>query len=328
MKKPDKKGASSALATFALVVIMIVAVVGVGYLFYSNGVFGQHQLNINPSAGIQNAASSTGCSVALSTTQTPIIATTDADTNTILSPGVTLYADTVKGVLAPSNTVTNPGQGYAALVNKTGYFGAVIPFTTPCTSAGPQYAGVQKAVDTSISMSVYNSDHRTANSVAANQTVGASNTASIELDLAPSAIHKHLGGAPNNQFTVYFNASNTTNWDPSSMSGISTDGFANCAQNTAATTPSAMGGVLVASWTCTGDFTGKDTNTYKINVPIAGSASYSTAGTVGSLCVVGNDYYANSVANSLGAANAVLSGPVKNTGAAIQSLQCVPVYLK
>lgn len=322
------------------VAVMVLAIAGAGYVVYNSS---QKQYSVQPvvinqpansGASLNSQGNSGSCTVALPAGQTPAYTVTDADLNTGLSPTTTLYTNAASGTIY-TNANTVPGTAYSVLFNQTGYLSDLETFTTPCNTVTPTVFGKMKKLDTSVTTKVFNSDLRTANSISANQSIGQGGSATIEFDVTPSGQSRHIGGGGNGQtptFAVFFNATNTTNWDMTKWN-VAEDagtwsangGFAGSCQSYNGPAPASLGGVYVAGSQCTGDFSGNDTQLRKLYVTIGGSSLY--GGTQGTLCIVPYDIYKNSVANKYGAANTPLVGAVRNDGTQLDAPQCQTVYV-
>jgi len=96
-------------------------------------------------------------------------------------------------------------------------------------------------LDSSLTLKVYNSDGRTANSLAANQTIGQGSQATVEVDMTPSALYTHIGGPSNaangGQFAILLNATNATNWDASKLAATIDPAFKGTCQQYTGVSP-------------------------------------------------------------------------------------------
>jgi hypothetical protein len=319
MKKDGKFKPIPALTAIALIVVIVA-----GGLWIWNSGFTDTGTPLQIAAANNGNPSGVACT-GLSVAQTPAFQSFDSNTNAALTPSTALYIDPVTGLLNPSTTNTVYGKSYSVLMNKTGYASALVAFSTSCNDPTPMITGKQKALDTSLTFAVYNSDYRTANSVAANQTISAGSQATVEIDLTPSALRKHISGATN-EFDVFVNSSLALTQFDTSKFNLGSEGWAKCSPYSAkpgynAATPSALTGTYVTAFRCTGDISGDNTNIHKLFLTVGTSATYTGGGmlTVGLAPV---DFYQNTLTN------AVEQGSVKNTGAAIHTLQSALVYIK
>lgn len=287
-------------------------------------VLGTNNPNVTPPAPITSGVPVGSQACVLSTDQTLQVRTSDND-----RPGTTLASTNVvflnaqTGDVNPGGTSTNPGSTYNVLANTTNYFKGLGSVTTGCI-ANPQLPLTEKGVDTAVSTAVFNADGVTSNTVT-NLTVGSGGVTTAFVNLAQSANYKHLGGV-DGRFTVYVNATNVTDWNPSSMSLVFDNtpcvslGAASPAVQTA--TPNAIGGVIVYSAVCTGDFAPQDGSIHKLAVRIAAANSVNPGIQDMGVNFAGVDYYQNTVSG------AVQLGSVKDDGSAIQAMQGATIHIQ
>ena len=291
-----------------LALVAIIAFVGLG-------------INVPGSVGGTPPAGSTGgvCTIPLSSAQTLQAGAYDAD-----KPGTSqaptaqfVYLNAAAGQLNPGNFTTQPGKAYTYYATKANVFAAKQDFTTPCNEVSPTITALMKTVDTSITESVINSKGLTENTAVANETLIASGTATVHVRLTPSALYKHLSGATN-QYSVYINATNATDWDTSGFSLVGIDGQ-NCNRASKPNPSAITKGQVLVGFDCTGDFSGTS-NTYREMALTVKSGSLATM-TYQPITFnyVGWDYYTNTITGALE------TGPVKNDGTAIQALQNVAI---
>jgi len=304
-------------AVFLLNAFGVVSVPGLSVLG------GVNNPNVNPPAPI-TAGPNTGQACVLSTAQTLQVQATDADRpGTTLSPTNTVYLNSQTGSLNPGGTSTIPGTTYNVLSNTTNYFKGLGSVTTGCV-ANPQLPLTEKGVDTAVSTAVFNADGVTSNSVT-NLSIGTGGVTTAYVNLAQSANYKHLGGV-DGRFSVYVNATNVTDWNPSSMSVVFDNtacvplGSASPAVQTA--TPSAIGGVIIYSAVCTGDFAPQDGSIHKLAVRLAAGSSIDPGIQDVGVNFAGVDYYKNTVSG------AVQLGSVKDDGSAIQTMQGATIHVQ
>lgn len=224
-----------------------------------------------------------------------------------------VFLDPNAGALNPGNLTTQVGTTYTVFSGKTDYFGAIKSITTTCT-VSPTLTVYLKAVDTAVTASIINSDGLTANS-ATNQSIASGGSAVVQLRLQQSSAYKHLAGEKGT-FTVFLNDSDGATWDASQM----TMTFDNkqCTQYTGTNPSSAITGVIVKAFTCTGDFAPNDGAQHIAYIKYVALNGVDPVGTVGRyVAFVGDDYYQNTVTG------VIANGPVKDSGAAIQTAQSV-----
>ena len=237
---------------------------------------------------------------------------------TAVSTSEYVYTNPESGTLNPGNFTTQPGRTYTVYTVVSSYFAGKTKITTGCNEVSPSVVVLTKAVDTSITDAVINSDGLTANTAAANQSLVAASTASFKVRLTPSALYKHLSGAEN-KFSVYFNATSAQNFSSDGFNLVSFDG-STCARTQKAY-PNDLGGQVVVGFDCTGDFSGTDVNYRELLMTIKGSSVLAASSPmVSSISYVGWDYFQNTISGALE------SGPTKNDGSAIQTLQVATLY--
>lgn len=287
-------------------------------------VLGANNPGVTPPAPTATGTNGVTGACVLSSPQTLAVQVTDADRpGTVLSSTNTVYLNSQTGQLNPGGTTTTPGGNYNVLSNTTNYFKGLASFQTDC-SVSPPAPLSEKGVDTAVSTAVFNADGVTSNSVT-NLTVGTGGVTTAYVNLAQSANYKHLGGV-DGRFTVYINATNVTDWNPSSMSLV----FDNtpCVQTGAASpavqtaTPSAVGGVIVYNAVCTGDFAPQDGSIHKLAVRIAAASSIDPGIQNMGVNFAGVDYYKNTVSG------AVQLGSVKDDGSAVQAMQGATIHIQ
>lgn len=304
-------------------IIAIAAVVLVGIVGYSQLGAKPAPLSIGGGTTGGNQTSTGGTITVLGTTQTLSVASYDADKpGTGVSSSYTYYLNPSTGALSPGGNVTNPGTTYTVMGNVTGYFADIGSVTTG-NLPSPSLTLTQKAVDTAVSLSVYNTNGVTANTEAANLTIGSAGSGTAQIQTAQSAAYKHLSGK-SNKFAVYVNATNVTDWNPAQMSivwdntactALGQSGLSNVA------TPSALKQVLVYAAVCNGDFLPNDGSPHKLSVKFVAASGTNPVDQDASVCLAGVDYYQDTTNGAVG------EGAVKDSGAAIQTLQCATVNI-
>lgn len=296
------------------------------------------QFNLIPQAGVPAAegamptapAALTSCQ--LSGAQTMSIGVYDVDNpgSAVATPSSAVFM--AEGGIYSGNTTTVPGGSYKILTTKANYAGTFKVYengaahdslTTGCVVTVPvkQY---MKAIDTSAGATVYNTDGITANSVANNLSIGSGGSGTAHVKLTQSASYKHIAGEKN-QFVVYINATNVTDWNPAQMSAT----FDNAAckvlsqgglDNTAV--PAAMTAVFVQGFVCDGDFLANDGAVHDLAIKIVAANGVNPTDQAMSVNFAAADYYQNTIDSSK-----VEYGGVKDSGAAIQTLQTAAVYV-
>lgn len=312
----------------ALVVLGLGYVGGIGLGYFANP-FALSVTNeqINPPADLgAGAIPSSGCPT-LATTQTisPASYNVDQPSSTVASP-VVVYLNPATGSLNPSGNTTQPRGTYTLYAFYTGYCGASKQITTGCdiTNPVPIY---QKNFDTSISASVFNADGVTANAdtTAGRLAIASGSSATAHIKLLQSTSYSHLS-CGKNEFAVFMNATNVTDWNPSQMSAVF-DGKV-CKGYTAygydgtpivGATPTGLGAVKVVAWNCEGDFAPNDGSLHALDVKYQAGTGMAVHAQNTSICYAPVDYYQNTITGALE------MGAVKDDGSAIQTLQCAPV---
>lgn len=232
-----------------------------------------------------------------------------------------IFSDPDKGIQVSNLTMQN-GK-YTVMSNATsGYFAAKSTIATGC-DANPTLQQYLKAADTSITMTTYNVGGRTANTAAANQSVGLGGSASMSVELTPSAQYKHLSGEIN-KYSVWFNATYSQNWSAGDFSVTSIDGTP--CKPTTQRNPTAMTGNVLIGFDCTGDFSGMDQNIYKMPFTVKASATINPGeGDIMSICVAGWDHYISKATTGFNGGN-IMDGAVLNDGTVLHALQCATIY--
>jgi hypothetical protein len=258
-------------------------------------------------------------------TQTLANASYDADKPaTAVNAAVTVYLSAANGQLYSGALSTQQLGSYDVLYTLSSYFGTIVKTTTTCSSTAP-VVGYLKAVDTP-SVTAYNTDGTTALSTASNLSVAASGSATAHIKFAQGTTYKHLSGE-SGKFCIYINATNVTDWAPAQFSAVfngvpcasAGTGLANSAQ------PTVLGGVLVTSFVCTGDFQPNDGTLYDLAVKYQAASGVDPGIELTSVAYVGADYSATAYDATSGK---VGLGCVTSAGTAIQTLRSVAVPIK
>jgi hypothetical protein len=274
--------------------------------------------------GLLGGGTATQCNLA--TTQTLKNASYDADKPGTATAGETaiVFLNAATGARNPGGLTTTPGVAYSVYTTGTNYFATLDSVTTGCTPS-PTITQSQKAVDTSVSITAYDNDGisalGTTYGAGNNLSVGSGGSATAHVQLAQSAAYKHLSGKTG-KFAVFLNATNVTDWNPSQMS-ILFDGAVCTPYGSAglsnAATPTALGGAVVIAAVCTGDFAVNDGSIHNLAVKYNAATGVNPGAQQTEVGIVGVDYYANTVTG------AIEQGAVKDSGAAIQTMQKVLV---
>jgi hypothetical protein len=262
-------------------------------------------------------AAAAGCPTIVSATL--VNKTYDADkTSTGVSNTPTVYLNAAAGQPYSGGLATQQLASYDVLMTASNYFGTLKHTTTSC-SATPEVVGYLKGVDTP-TVSVYNTNGITANAVGAGLAIGSSGSGTAHLKMSQTTAYKHLTGE-SGKFCVFLNATNTTDWNAGQSSAvfngvpcvaIAQGGLANTV------TPSALTGVYVAGWVCSGDFAANDGSIYDLAVKLQAASGVDPGAQNVSINYVGADYS--------GSAFDAISGKVgtacvTEAGAAIQTLR-------
>lgn len=286
---------------------------------------GANSPNVNPPAPIATGSNGLTGACVLSSPQVLAVQVTDADRpGTVLAPTNTVYLNAQTGQLNPGGTTTSPGSSYNVLSNTTNYFKGLGSFTTDC-AVSPPAALSEKGVDTAVGTAVFNSDGVTSNAVT-NLSVGANAGAAAIIKLSQSASYKHLGGV-DGRFAVYVNATNVTDWNPSQMSitfnGVACTPLGSASPAVQTSTPTAIGGVIIYSAVCTGDFPAQSSGTpYNLVVGLYSSSGANPGIQDVGVNFAGVDYYKNTVSG------VVQLGAVKDDGSAIQAMQGATIHVQ
>jgi len=257
----------------------------------------------------------------LSTQQTLGIASYDADQPGTSTPGATfvVYNNPTTGELNPGDDDTTPGETYTVYAEAANYFAALKPITTTCI-AGPPVSLKQKAVDTAVVATVFNSDGVSPNT-GGSQTVGVGGTAQVYVNMVQSANYLHLGGV-DDRFVVYLSGDDITEWQPNQMSMIfdsktCTPLAQSDVQKAQPTTLS--GSYLIYAAVCSGDFAPQDGNIHKLAIRLQASPGGAPGTQTLDVDFGGVDYYPNSITG------VIEKGAADDTGTEVQALQNVGI---
>jgi hypothetical protein len=302
-------------------IFLILVVVGVLWqLAFMGGVLKTAPLSLLGGATTVGgyAPQATGAACTLSATQTMHIQASDADTNTLLSPTTRIYTDANAGSYQTSN-VTTPNKEYTVLSTVSNYIAGKAVVKTGCET-DPTVPVTQKALDTAVSMTVYNKDGLTANNNGSNrQLIGTGGAANMVINMQQSARNKHLGGI-DNKFAVFIAGANTTDFDATGFS-IAYDGV-QCTEDYNGATPSGITGtVVIYKKVCVGDFAATDSSIHKLSMTVQAGGSTTLANHTIVANIAPYDYYVNTLNNK------VETGVVKNDGSTIHAFQTANVYI-
>jgi hypothetical protein len=269
-------------------------------------------------AGIQGSTE-TSCQTIVS--QTTQVSAYDADkTGTaVATPTVTVYTDASTGAkFAGGNSTVQLGT-YDLLVQKSNYQSVLFDnYKTGCEAAVSPSAFL-KQFDTGITVTVYDSNGVTANNASPtyNQTIGNGASATVHVKLQQSAAYKHLGGV-NNQFVVWANSTNASDWD-SSQESMVFDGTP-CSFYTGKQANAIAVGVVKNAFICTGDFAPNDGAIHSLDYKAQAASGTDPSSQLVTLSFAPMDYYIDTITSK------VSTGAVKNDGSAIVALQTASVY--
>ena len=320
MKKGNKNNVLMALGLI-LVVVGALWYFGTGWIGAGSG----KTLDVSGSGNTPTAGTTQqvagACTAPLSTAQVVTFAGYDADKPSTAVTGIStvVFSDPASGKILPGNP-TVPGSTYAVLASKSGSLKAFKPsVTTSCTEAAPQVPVYLETYDSAPTVTVYNVGGRTANAVTtSNQTLTAGSPVTLQIEVQPSALYKHVaGGVPEGQtgkFAVFFNYTNSSDWDPSGFAMSTYGAWGSSACEAYSGTNPTYTGVVVKGFICTGDFTGKDSAIYGLYATVKPSSIYGNGPKAQlTTTIVPVDYYQNTISGVLS------TGPVKDDGSAIQT---------
>lgn len=213
---------------------------------------------------------------------------------------------------------TLPGRTYYVFEYASNYVRDLITVTTGCVDSTVPARSTLKQIDTALTLTAKNNDGTTSNDDGANiQGIGASGSTTLHVKVSQTTAYKHLSGL-DNKFVVYFNATNVTDWAPAEFSATwdnvpcvfaSQGGLSNTAN------PSALTGVLVQQFVCTGDVSANDGSIHDLAIHVPAASGINPGNQSVGVMFTPVNWYQNSITGVLE------KGAVTNAGAAIQALQ-------
>jgi hypothetical protein len=219
------KKTQSLLMSIALVVFIL----GFGFIVYkqmapgASGTIGVVVPTPAPGQGNAHGGSEIGCTQVPSSAQNMQIAVRDVALQgtaiTTTQTDVYLGTTEIKADLAEAtNQATSYGTTYGLFTTKSGYFSAWNQFTSPCMNAAPVAVVDLSNVDGSAAITVVNDNGITANTAAANQTIGAGGGVTSYLTIKGGEANAYLSDPTCDKFTVVLVYTNVSKID----TGVST----------------------------------------------------------------------------------------------------------
>ncbi len=209
---------------------------------------------------------------------------------------------------AATNT-TSAGARYKIMACAAGYLCDVQTGTVPAGQNSIPVIFKMKRYDAALTMTTYNTNGITPNTVAANQTLNADDQRSLYVDIQGHNYHL-IAGSSIPRYTAFWNCSNTTDWVASNMAYYGLD-TSSCTPASRQVAVSAVSKSVVAMWDCSGDIPG--TQLKRTQIGLATSTSFTLTDQQCSLSIVGWNWYTNTKNGKL------QEGPLKDDGTVTSS---------